>query len=53
MNGVELEKGTDAEADPEFLSEIMEINEKLSDANNDAKIEEMENFIAGKMENCA
>ncbi|XP_028566916.2 iron-sulfur cluster co-chaperone protein HscB isoform X2 [Podarcis muralis] len=50
LNGVELEKGTDAEADPEFLSEIMEINEKLSDANNDAKIEEMENLIAAKQE---
>ncbi|XP_033030235.1 iron-sulfur cluster co-chaperone protein HscB [Lacerta agilis] len=50
LNGVELEKGTDTEADPEFLSEIMEINEKLSDANNDAKIEEMENFIAAKQE---
>ncbi|XP_060125440.1 iron-sulfur cluster co-chaperone protein HscB isoform X2 [Zootoca vivipara] len=50
LNGVELEKGTDPEADPEFLSEIMEINEKLSDANNDAKIEEMENFIAAKQE---
>nr|XP_034953913.1 iron-sulfur cluster co-chaperone protein HscB isoform X2 [Zootoca vivipara] len=50
LNGVELEKGTDPEADPEFLSEIMEINEKLSDANNDAKIEEMENFIADDLQ---
>ncbi|XP_061459489.1 iron-sulfur cluster co-chaperone protein HscB isoform X1 [Rhineura floridana] len=50
LNGIELVKGTDTEADPEFLLEIMEINEKLSDANNDAKIEEMENFIAAKQE---
>ncbi|XP_063000390.1 iron-sulfur cluster co-chaperone protein HscB [Elgaria multicarinata webbii] len=48
LNGVELEEGTDPEADPEFLSEIMEINEKLSEAHNDAKVEEMENFIAAK-----
>ncbi|XP_044282134.1 iron-sulfur cluster co-chaperone protein HscB isoform X1 [Varanus komodoensis] len=48
LNGVELEEGTDTEADPEFLLEIMEMNEKLSEAHNDAKIEEIENTIAAK-----
>uniref|UniRef100_A0A8D2L372 Iron-sulfur cluster co-chaperone protein HscB, mitochondrial n=1 Tax=Varanus komodoensis TaxID=61221 RepID=A0A8D2L372_VARKO len=48
LNEVELEEGTDTEADPEFLLEIMEKNEKLSEVHNDAKIEEIENGIAAK-----
>ncbi|XP_077163519.1 iron-sulfur cluster co-chaperone protein HscB [Paroedura picta] len=50
LNGVELEKGTDSEADPEFLSEIMEINEKLTEMNKEDTMEELENCIAAKQE---
>nr|XP_056715105.1 iron-sulfur cluster co-chaperone protein HscB [Euleptes europaea] len=53
LNGVELEKGTDSEADPEFLSEIMEINEKLTETNNEDTREELENYIAAKQEELA
>ncbi|XP_060105177.1 iron-sulfur cluster co-chaperone protein HscB [Heteronotia binoei] len=53
LNGVELEKGTDCEADPEFLSEIMEINEKLTETNNEDATEEMESYIAAKQEELA
>ncbi|XP_078238006.1 iron-sulfur cluster co-chaperone protein HscB [Pogona vitticeps] len=50
LNGVELEPGTDPQADPEFLSEVMEVNEKLLEAESEAKIEDVENFIAAKQE---
>ncbi|KAL8179956.1 UNVERIFIED_CONTAM: hypothetical protein K2H54_000807 [Gekko kuhli] len=53
LNGVELEKGTDSEADPEFLSEIMEMNEKLTETKNEDATEEMENYIAAKQEELA
>ncbi|KAH1180148.1 iron-sulfur cluster co-chaperone protein HscB isoform X2 [Mauremys mutica] len=50
LNGVELAKGTDSDIDVEFLKEIMEINETLAEPNNEAKIEEIESFIAVKRE---
>ncbi|XP_054851983.1 iron-sulfur cluster co-chaperone protein HscB [Eublepharis macularius] len=51
LNGVELEKGTDSQEDPEFLSEIMEMNEKLAETNSEEGArEEMENYIAAKQE---
>ncbi|XP_053135879.1 iron-sulfur cluster co-chaperone protein HscB [Hemicordylus capensis] len=48
LSGIELEKGTDSEAEPEFLAEVMEMNEKLLDADSGAKTDEMESFIAAK-----
>ncbi|KAJ7309874.1 hypothetical protein JRQ81_007949 [Phrynocephalus forsythii] len=50
LHGLELEQGTDPQADPDFLSEVMEVSEKLSEANSEGKIEEVENFIAAKQE---
>lgn len=32
LEGLHLDEGTDAEADPDFLLELMEINEALADA---------------------
>ncbi|XP_066466072.1 iron-sulfur cluster co-chaperone protein HscB [Tiliqua scincoides] len=50
LHGVELEKGTDPEADLDFLSEVLEMNEKLAQAGSDGKIEALEADLAAKQE---
>ncbi|XP_074868753.1 iron-sulfur cluster co-chaperone protein HscB isoform X4 [Carettochelys insculpta] len=50
LNGVELAEGTDSDIDVEFLKEIMAINEMLAEPENEAKVEEIENFIEVKQE---
>uniref|UniRef100_A0A8D0E7J0 HscB mitochondrial iron-sulfur cluster cochaperone n=1 Tax=Salvator merianae TaxID=96440 RepID=A0A8D0E7J0_SALMN len=48
LKGLELAPGADAEAEPGFLSEIMEISERLVEANSNTELEEMETFLAAK-----
>ncbi|XP_074868751.1 iron-sulfur cluster co-chaperone protein HscB isoform X2 [Carettochelys insculpta] len=50
LNGVELAEGTDSDIDVEFLKEIMAINEMLAEPENEAKVEEIENFIEGDLQ---
>nr|XP_009670627.1 PREDICTED: iron-sulfur cluster co-chaperone protein HscB, mitochondrial isoform X2 [Struthio camelus australis] len=45
LNGIQLAQETDCDADPEFLMEIMEINEKLAEPNNEGTLEETETLI--------
>ncbi|XP_048369849.1 iron-sulfur cluster co-chaperone protein HscB [Sphaerodactylus townsendi] len=53
LRGVELQTGADSEADPEFLSEIMEINEKLAATDQEDARAELEVHIAAKQEELA
>ncbi|XP_010077556.1 PREDICTED: iron-sulfur cluster co-chaperone protein HscB, mitochondrial, partial [Pterocles gutturalis] len=50
LNGVEPVQETDSEADSVFLTEIMEINEKLAEPKNDYILEEIETLIKVKQE---
>ncbi|NXF71701.1 HSC20 protein, partial [Sclerurus mexicanus] len=50
LSGVELTQETDFDADSEFLTEIMEINEKLAEPKNEAIFEEIETLIKVKQE---
>uniref|UniRef100_A0A8C4JWX9 HscB mitochondrial iron-sulfur cluster cochaperone n=1 Tax=Dromaius novaehollandiae TaxID=8790 RepID=A0A8C4JWX9_DRONO len=50
LNGIQLAQETDCDADSEFLMEIMEINEKLAEPNNEGILEEIETFIKVKQE---
>uniref|UniRef100_A0A8C8VLF2 HscB mitochondrial iron-sulfur cluster cochaperone n=1 Tax=Pelusios castaneus TaxID=367368 RepID=A0A8C8VLF2_9SAUR len=50
LNGVELAEGTDSDIEVEFLKEIMEINERLVEPQNVAKIEEIESLIEGDLQ---
>ncbi|XP_074777461.1 iron-sulfur cluster co-chaperone protein HscB [Athene noctua] len=50
LNGVEPAQETDCDADPVFLTEIMEINEKLADPKNEGTLEEIETLIKVKQE---
>ncbi|KAM6378010.1 iron-sulfur cluster co-chaperone protein HscB isoform 2-T2 [Pluvialis apricaria] len=45
LNGVEPAQETDSDADPVFLTEIMEINEKLAEHKNEDILEEIETLI--------
>jgi len=47
LNGVEPAQETDCDADSEFLTEIMEINEKLAEPENDEILAEIETLIKG------
>uniref|UniRef100_A0A7M4EU82 HscB mitochondrial iron-sulfur cluster cochaperone n=1 Tax=Crocodylus porosus TaxID=8502 RepID=A0A7M4EU82_CROPO len=49
LHGVKLAEGTDDNTDMEFLAEIMDINEKLADPENEASLQELESLIAGKL----
>uniref|UniRef100_A0A7M4ET50 HscB mitochondrial iron-sulfur cluster cochaperone n=1 Tax=Crocodylus porosus TaxID=8502 RepID=A0A7M4ET50_CROPO len=48
LHGVKLAEGTDDNTDMEFLAEIMDINEKLADPENEASLQELESLIAAK-----
>ncbi|NXA37313.1 HSC20 protein, partial [Eudromia elegans] len=50
LNGIQLAQETDSDADSEFLMEIMEINEKLAEPNNECHLEEIETLIKAKQE---
>ncbi|NXD12607.1 HSC20 protein, partial [Nothocercus nigrocapillus] len=50
LNGIQLAQETDSDADSEFLMEIMEINEKLAEPNNEGNLEEIETLIKAKQE---
>lgn len=49
LKGVEPAQETDSEADSEFLSEIMEINEKLAEPKNEDTLEDIETLLKGKL----
>ncbi|NXY50512.1 HSC20 protein, partial [Ceuthmochares aereus] len=49
VSGVEPAQETDCDADSEFLTEIMEINEKLAEPKNEAILEEIETLIKGRL----
>lgn len=48
LHGVEIPEGTDYEMDRQFLMEIMEINEKLAEAQSEAAMKEIESIVRGK-----
>ncbi|KFV62790.1 hypothetical protein N307_12106, partial [Dryobates pubescens] len=50
LHGVEPAQETDYDADSVFLMEIMEINEKLSESENEDNLQEMETLIKAKQE---
>ncbi|NXW64874.1 HSC20 protein, partial [Eurystomus gularis] len=50
LRGVEPAQETDCDADPVFLTEIMEINEKLAEPENEDSLEEIETLIKVKQE---
>ncbi|XP_027811863.2 iron-sulfur cluster co-chaperone protein HscB isoform X2 [Marmota flaviventris] len=47
LHGIEIPKGTDYEMDSQFLMEVMEINEKLAEAQSEAAVIEIESTIQG------
>lgn len=48
LHGVEIPEGTDYEMDGQFLTEIMDINEKLAEAQNEAAMKEIESIVRAK-----
>lgn len=48
LRGVEIPEGTDYEMDRQFLMEIMEMNEKLAEAQSEAAMKEIESVVRGK-----
>ncbi|XP_037673052.1 iron-sulfur cluster co-chaperone protein HscB isoform X2 [Choloepus didactylus] len=48
LRGIEIHEGTDNEMDREFLMEIMEINEKLAEAQSEAATKEIESVVRAK-----
>ncbi|OBS68605.1 hypothetical protein A6R68_02859 [Neotoma lepida] len=50
LQGIEIPEGTDDGTDSQFLVEIMEINEKLSEAQSEAAMEEIESTVRGDFE---
>ncbi|XP_004461765.1 iron-sulfur cluster co-chaperone protein HscB [Dasypus novemcinctus] len=48
LHGIEIHEGTDYEMDREFLMEIMEINEKLAEAQSEAATKEIESIVQAK-----
>jgi len=48
LHGLETPEGTDDEMDRQFLMEIMEINEKLAEAQSEAAIKEIESIVRAK-----
>ncbi|XP_051682614.1 iron-sulfur cluster co-chaperone protein HscB isoform X1 [Oryctolagus cuniculus] len=49
LHGVEIPEGTDYEMDKQFLMEIMEINEKLAEAQSEAAMKEVESIVRVKV----
>ncbi|XP_006869259.1 PREDICTED: iron-sulfur cluster co-chaperone protein HscB, mitochondrial [Chrysochloris asiatica] len=52
LRGIEISEGTDYEMDKQFLMEIMEINEKLAEAQSEAAMNEIESIVAVKQKEC-
>ncbi|XP_015418358.1 PREDICTED: iron-sulfur cluster co-chaperone protein HscB, mitochondrial isoform X1 [Myotis davidii] len=50
LHGVEIPEGTDYKMDNQFLMEIMDINEKLAEAQSEAAINEFESVVRAKQE---
>ncbi|XP_072271567.1 iron-sulfur cluster co-chaperone protein HscB [Pyxicephalus adspersus] len=48
IHGITLPEGTEGDMDVPFLTEILEVNEQLIDANSDVEIEEIGNVIQEK-----
>ncbi|XP_054446285.1 iron-sulfur cluster co-chaperone protein HscB-like [Pteronotus mesoamericanus] len=48
LHEVEIPEGTDYEMDRQFLMEIMDINEKLAEAQNEAAMKEIESTVRAK-----
>ncbi|XP_007946181.2 iron-sulfur cluster co-chaperone protein HscB [Orycteropus afer afer] len=46
LHGIEIPEGTDYEMDKQFLMEIMEINEKLAEAQSEAAMNKIESIVA-------
>ncbi|XP_058014566.1 iron-sulfur cluster co-chaperone protein HscB [Ahaetulla prasina] len=50
LRGVELAAGSDAEAEPGFLAEVLELNEQLAAADSEASLAGLESLLAAKQE---
>ncbi|XP_030074221.1 iron-sulfur cluster co-chaperone protein HscB [Microcaecilia unicolor] len=50
LNGIELEEGTDSAMEARFLTEIMEMNEKLAEAHTEAEVQDIGDFVEAKLE---
>nr|XP_017834285.1 iron-sulfur cluster co-chaperone protein HscB isoform X3 [Callithrix jacchus] len=48
LHGIEIPERTDYEMDRQFLMEIMEINEKLAEAESEAAMKEIESIVRAK-----
>uniref|UniRef100_A0A8D0PWW5 Iron-sulfur cluster co-chaperone protein HscB n=1 Tax=Sus scrofa TaxID=9823 RepID=A0A8D0PWW5_PIG len=48
LHGIEIPEGTDHEMDSQFLMEIMEINEKLAEAQSETAMNEIESVVRAK-----
>ncbi|XP_011371682.1 iron-sulfur cluster co-chaperone protein HscB, mitochondrial isoform X2 [Pteropus vampyrus] len=48
LHGIEIPEGTDYEMDRQFLVEIMDINEKLAEAQSEAAMKEIESIVRAK-----
>ncbi|XP_032084893.1 iron-sulfur cluster co-chaperone protein HscB [Thamnophis elegans] len=48
LRGVELAAGSDAEAEPGFLAEVLELNEQLAAAESEASLAGLERLLAAK-----
>ncbi|KAM8918494.1 iron-sulfur cluster co-chaperone protein HscB isoform 2-T2 [Lycaon pictus] len=48
LHGVKIPEGTDYKMDRQFLMEIMEINEKLAEAQSEAAMKEIESIVRAK-----
>lgn len=49
LHGIEIPEGTDHEMDSQFLMEIMEINEKLAEAQSETAMNEIESVVRNEM----
>ncbi|VTJ68210.1 Hypothetical predicted protein [Marmota monax] len=52
LHGIEIPEGTDYEMDSQFLMKIMEINEKLAEAQSEAAVKEIESTVQAKQKEC-
>ncbi|XP_048664937.1 iron-sulfur cluster co-chaperone protein HscB-like [Marmota marmota marmota] len=52
LHGIEIPEGTDYEMDSQFLMKIMEINEKLAEAQSEAAMKEIESTVQAKQKEC-
>lgn len=49
LHGMDPAQETDCDADSVFLTEIMEINEKLAESKSDSILEEIDTLIKGRL----